>query len=78
VSGLLALLLGLTGAVYAAWPWLWGRARPLLSDERDAGVGDDMENIERALREWSVSAGEVGIGASSTIEGASRAEMSRE
>lgn len=76
--GLLALLLGLAGAVYAAWPWLRRRSGPTLTDERDFRVGEEMENIEKALREWSVSAGELGVGALETIGVASGGEANGE
>lgn len=78
MSGLLALLLGLAGAVYAVWPWVRRRTGPALTDERDVRVGEDMENIEKALREWSVSAGEVGVGALETIGGTSGMEANGE
>ena len=78
MSGLLALLLGLAGAVYAAWPWVRRRSWPTLNDEHDVRSGEDMENIEKALREWSVSSGEVGVGALETIMRRSSAEASGE
>ncbi len=78
MSGLLALLLGLAGAVYTAWPWVRRRPEPTLTDGRDVRVGEDMENIEKALREWSVSAGEVGVGALETIGGTSGGEANGE
>jgi hypothetical protein len=75
VSGLLALLICLAGVVYAAWPWLRGRAWRVPTDEDEVRVGEDMDSIEKALREWSVAAGEIGVGALAAIEGESSAEV---
>ncbi len=75
MSGLVAVLLGLTGVVYAVWPWLRGRARPSLDDAREVRAGEELDSIVKALREWSVAAGEVGIEALEAIERAPRAEV---
>ena len=66
---MLAVLLSLTGAVYAAWPWLRGRASRA-ADEPEVYAGEDMENVEKVLRDWSVAAGEVRVGDTEAIGGA--------
>ncbi|MGD8697949.1 MAG: hypothetical protein PVJ43_01580 [Gemmatimonadales bacterium] len=59
--GLLALLLGLTGVVYAAWPWLRGSEWPTPAHPPEVGAGADVDHVERALRAWSAAAGELGV-----------------
>ncbi len=56
MTALLAILLGVLGVVYAAWPWP-------TSASRSGGLQPDPEpdegEIAAALRRWSEAAGEL-------------------
>lgn len=76
--GLVALLLGLTAVLYAAWPWLRGSDWPTLADPVEVGAGAETDDVEKALRAWSVAAGEIGAESMAEIELVTKGEIESE
>ncbi len=78
MSGLVAILLGLTGVVYAVWPWLCRQAQPLAHGEPEVRAGEELESVVKALRDWSVAAGEIRVEELAAIDGKPHAEVGDE
>lgn len=78
MSGLVALLLGLIGVVYAAWPWLRGRPLPWAAGGCEIRAGEERDSLVRALRDWSLAAGEVRNGHLEGVEITPSAEVEDE
>ena len=75
MSGLVAVLLGLTGVVYAVWPWLRGQALPLAHGEPEVCAGEELDSVVKALRDWSVAAGEMRVEELAAVDGKPHAEV---
>lgn len=78
MSGLLALLLGLAGVAYAAWPLLNGRPWAPPARRHEALLAEEVEDFVNALRDWSAAAGEVGIGKVDRLEDATTGRVGDE
>jgi hypothetical protein len=59
VSALFAVLLGLLAVLYAVWPLLRGQGARPLGASRSFSQDVDAETCVRAMREWSLAAGEI-------------------
>lgn len=59
MSAAVAVLLGLLAVLYAVWPLLSGGGVRPLGGPRSGSQDADAETYMRALREWSLAAGEI-------------------
>jgi hypothetical protein len=78
--GLTAVVLCLSGVAYAAWPWLRRRGRlsaPAISGQRERELRHEEEREEyvKALRDWSLAAGEVEVESLAAVERAPTEEV---